>query len=690
MVMSKKTTGFSVVMVAMVKRHVLARVREKNRIWREINWPRSSLFAKRIQHSFLFMHKIHARSNIQHFEKEIERSSDRGAQSMRIAADQKNDRHAVGYQPPDVHCYEGVDEGVHQLLLEDNSAVAGLDLCLNDFDGNVGRAISHSTRLLKLVCCIIPMDPVEELSSMFKQLAENRSIEHLTVRGFRHPEVDLFSILSPFIAHNHNLRCIEIKNSDMSMRVPSLLSTLMQPRTSRLERIDLFASRLGDVQATFLINTLIAMPGLRYLLELGLAANKIGRKGSSSLCHLLKNSESNIHLLDLQGNELDDECIINLNDALGEKSTVKVLYLGYQRHLTSRGWLAFFAFVSTPACLLETASLVHISIDDIGFTSLGNSLAINHTLKHLDIGQCSGITTTGWRGFLDCLNSPDLALEILEIYTCNINDESALLIFAALSTKTSLKKLNISCNHSITRSGWVNCFRSSLNSGLFLEDIDLSKNSIDDEGIAMLVGLLFNSGLVSSLSVHDNYAVTNLGWAALVDVLLPDSHSKLETLSLGIFEGECPIESIIDDDVMISFANALQNNENLKVLKFGGHAEISENGWDAMKSTIIDKSSIDCTYNSNHTLLDIQLGSLTFEVPSDLKMFLELNSYEKNAAARQKILLCHFPSAASSVHAFGSMEATVLPFALSWMGRENDQNEFSLVYSLVRHMSWLG
>lgn len=346
--------------------------------------------------------------------------------------------------------------------------------------------------------------------------------------------------------------------------------------------------------------------------------------------------------------------------------------------------------MSTPACSLETVSLVNTSIDDIGFMSLGRSLAINHTLKHLDIGQCSGITTTGWRGFLDCLNSPDLALEILEIYTCNINDESAVLIFAALSKKTSLKKLNISCNHGITSAGWVDCFRSSLNSGLFLEDIDLSKNGIDDEAIAMLVGLLFNSGVVSSLSVHDNYSVTNLGWANLVDVLLPDSHSKLETLSLGIFEGECPIESIIDDDVMISFANALQNNETLKELKFGGHAEISETGWDAMKNTIIDKSSIDSTYNSNHTLLDIQLGSSTFEVPSDLIMSLELNRNEKHAAARQKILLCHFPSAASSVHAFGSMEVTVLPFALSWIGRENDRNEFSLVYSLVRYMSWLG
>jgi Ran GTPase-activating protein (RanGAP) involved in mRNA processing and transport len=597
----------------------------------------------------------------------------------------------TGYQAVNVHCHDAADGDVRAQLWHNDPAIAGLDMRVGDFADSVGRAIIHNTCLQKLVYRIDPEDSAEELSSFCSQLARNRSIEHLTVCGFYHSHLDLFSILSPFFEHNRNLRCIEITQRDMSLRVPSLVSTLMQSRSNRFERIDLFASHLGDVNAIVLINTLIATPGLCYLLELGLAANAIGRLGCTSVCNLLKNSESNLHRLDLSSNDLDDECIINLSDALRKRSNLNVLDLRYQRLTTPGGWIVFSTLLSNPECSLEAICLSENKIGDLCSKSLGNSLAINHTLKRIDIGECTDVTSTGWRGFLKCLSSPVSALEVLEIYKCGINDDGARLIFAALRKNTSLRKLNMSNNKLITYVGWLKSFRLCLGSGLVLEDIDLSENNINDRGAAMLVNLLLRSRSVSSLSIHDNYHITDRGWSTLADVLLPTSSSRLEMLSLGLYGCEYTADSRINDGVLISFANRLQINTTLKVLKFGGFAKFTKTGWESLKSTLCNESNVNSTYNSNHTLIDFQCGHRLINVPYDVRKLLLANRDEgKHAVSRRKILDCHFPVAESSIQIFSSVPATVLPNVFSWIGyKRSYRDELSLMYSLVRHMSWM-
>lgn len=76
-------------------------------------------------------------------------------------------------------------------------------------------------------------------------------------------------------------------------------------------------------------------------------------------------------------------------------------------------------------------------------------------------------------------------------------------------------------------------------------------------------------------------------------------------------------EKIINDDVIIRFANALATNASLKVLEFDAFYEISRNGWNAVIRTLLDTSSIDSTYNSNHTLQDLRLG-FNMGVPNDV------------------------------------------------------------------------
>ncbi len=234
--------------------------------------------------------------------------------------------------------------------------------------------------------------------------------------------------------------------------------------------------------------------------------------------------------------------------------------------------------------------------------SLGSSFVINRTLKHIEIGRRYDLdeypyfTLTGWQEFFECFTVPDSALEVLEIEESEVNNEVAILLFIALRENKSLRKLNMSCNPRITSAGWIQCFQIALDSEFILEDIDLSKNSIDDEGVAMLTGLLFNSKSISSLWLHDNYSIANHGWSTPSSELLPNSASKLKTLRIGVRnldDYEFNVEDIINDDVFTNFANSLATNTNLKSLIVGDVCDISRNGWDHIVSAMCDALSIE-------------------------------------------------------------------------------------------------
>ena len=171
----------------------------------------------------------------------------------------------------------------------------------------------------------------------------------------------------------------------MSECVPSLVSALLQPRTNRLERIDISNNYIYDKEAVTLVNAFNEMPGMCYLLELCLARNKIGRLGCTAICNLLNNSTSSIQHLDIQRN--DDSCIdILIGACKSKRSTVKVLLLGNQSFVTTRGWLAFTAFLTHPHCILGSVSLTG-GIGDVGSESPVIALSNHKTLKHVDIGK---------------------------------------------------------------------------------------------------------------------------------------------------------------------------------------------------------------------------------------------------------------------------------------------------------------
>ena len=207
-------------------------------------------------------------------------------------------------------------------------------------------------------------------------------------------------------------------------------------------------------------------------------------KSSYELANLLCTSGCTIQSLRFQCNEstLAYDVIYDISQGLIWNDSVKSLNLG-STFLTAEGWYTLLSRVlSNDKCSLEKLELEYCQIDNKAMTYLGDALHVNKSLKVLNVGhnEESSITLEGWRGLFKCFNNPNLALEELRIYTCDINDESVAWIAKSLAKKTPLRKLDIRDNESITLEGWVAFIDILLHQNLccLLEKLDLSYNAM--------------------------------------------------------------------------------------------------------------------------------------------------------------------------------------------------------------------
>lgn len=163
----------------------------------------------------------------------------------------------VGYQPPAVQ-------------IDNDPIVGGMQLQYlrahtETWPELVCSAVSQSRYLRRFEFYDDDGNTLELISSFFKRLAKNRSIEHLNISWMNMGEVaddvDIFEILVPFFGHNRNLCCIQVQSSNVL--IPSLISALDQSsRIGHLEQIELSSNNIEDEMAGDLINAINSMPGL--------------------------------------------------------------------------------------------------------------------------------------------------------------------------------------------------------------------------------------------------------------------------------------------------------------------------------------------------------------------------------------------------------------------------------------------
>ena len=236
-----------------------------------------------------------------------------------------------------------------------------------------------------------------------------------------------------------------------------------------------------------------------------------------------------------------------------------------------------------------------------------------------------------------------------------------------------------------------------------LEKLDFWRNSIGVDGGLFLAAAISNNSAVKlevldlTCALYSNELALNpQGWAVFFHFL---SNSPLQVLRLG--------GSNITDDVIPEMVECLNSMTSLTELDMWECSDITASGWanffqllknntslreckmhgmgvacdtdvfEALSSTLCDRTSIESTFNSNHTL---ERAEWTFYYNSDIELLLKLNkNADKVEIARQKIIKYYFLED-NNLHELGRMDVGLLPRVFECF----DKYEPTRLYEIVR------
>lgn len=329
---------------------------------------------------------------------------------------------------------------------------------------------------------------------------------------------------------------------------------------------------------------------------------------------------------------------------------------------------------------LQHLFLYNSGIDDVSCTALSLAIANKPELKSLILTENSigiqGIRLLATTALANCSK-----LETLELCGNNIGDEGVESLLPALSGMKHLRVLDLSFTMLTTLRGF-----KVISNCKDLGELNLSDNNLNDEGIDILVCALKCLSLLR-LDLSYNDGISSEGWK-LVSTLLNSPTCKLEELQVS--RG-----NFIEDEEIATYANALINNDTLKVLGLGRSDWVTFEGWEVFSTLLCDRSSVESTYLSNHTL-----SSLGYYRPTGhdlLKRHLKTNEDEnKKYVAIRKILLHHEDI---DMQPFFKYDLKMLPLIMKWLETAADipmdfetfidERKLSAIFQFVQNCSWL-
>jgi hypothetical protein len=343
----------------------------------------------------------------------------------------------------------------------------------------------------------------------------------------------------------------------------------------------------------------------------------------------------------------------------------------------------FFAgLVQSPDCTLESLIISHTGrfarfagtrMNDEIVQSLTDALAVNGSLMELGLNCNQGVIAAGWDIFCTGLRNPISVLKRLDLSSNSINDQVInSLVESIMVNNLVLQELDLSVSNNVTAMGWepLSAVLQSPNSAIKV--LRLGGNSFNDHTLASYVDALVDNSKLREFRLNGNRNVTAAGWDSF-SAVLRNPTLVLEELYMG--------NNILNDQVIVSLADALTHNNKLRVLDLSNVAGLTELGWNALINLLFNQSSINGVFNSNHLLEQLWPSpkTSTYDIedpiqdllpqglPQDLELLLKINrDYSVGQAARLKILMSHYSDENIKFQPFTGMHSSLLPFA--WPG----------------------
>jgi Ran GTPase-activating protein (RanGAP) involved in mRNA processing and transport len=287
-----------------------------------------------------------------------------------------------------------------------------------------------------------------------------------------------------------------------------LFALLLQRQNSTLECLCL-SKCLNDGTIQLLASTL-AINSRLIELNLSSIGDSVTDAGWDALFIVLCSSTSALKKLDLSSNTITDTSIEYLVDKLAKNKSLKELELNGSYSVTTVGWQTFSTILQCQTSVLEKIGLSDNDINDQVLVSLTNALASNTTLRELNLpnyysaynNSITSLTSRGLQTFSAVFENPIIALERLDFaaeYSDSVVvDDSIICSFAnALINNNKLREL-IFHSTSFVNVGGQNDYRSIL------------YNSISSVGYNAISRTLCNPSTILD-TFHSNHTLSKFG-----------------------------------------------------------------------------------------------------------------------------------------------------------------------------------
>jgi hypothetical protein len=291
-----------------------------------------------------------------------------------------------------------------------------------------------------------------------------------------------------------------------------------------------------------------------------------------------------------------------------------------------------------------------------------------------------------WDDFISALRDC-VSLTCIKIRYMELMGEESGEIFQVLNQhQPKLEVLEFPGNQLTRRSGeGEEALTNLLGDSTHLHTLNLCRNGINDNALETLMPQL---GKLRHLDLSCNMiSITTNGFKAIA-TLLEDPSCNLEELNL---EG-----NNIQNERVHLFATAIAKNTKLITLNLANNS-INAAGWAVISDVLCDTSSINNTFNSNHTLLHLDKDNR--ETLGAVRQYLVLNHYaDKKNTATMKILQ-YSRHNISMLPFFEEWELKCLPIAVNWfdsarpgyirnhmLRQEVETSKLQAIYEFVRGM----
>jgi len=253
--------------------------------------------------------------------------------------------------------------------------------------GWLGYYIGQNTKLSKVTFLKI------DTESICKEMSCNMSIKNIhfsqcALNG---------RVLAPFFKNNHNL--IEIHIEVCIFGAGGLRQLSLAIRDCNTSVKDISIRNCIEMENGRVLDIIAALSVHPQLEALRLVDVGIGINECTALATLIQCTTTQLKILNLGRNNIDDEGLDCLVDALANGNNIQELCLPYNRSITIRGWKRVASLLEMHDSKLQKLFLIGNNMKDEEALVFATSLTNNSTLKALDLDCHGSITDEGWAPF---------------------------------------------------------------------------------------------------------------------------------------------------------------------------------------------------------------------------------------------------------------------------------------------------